>query len=915
MQADPNQQSGATLPALRKLAIWHPESGVIFSPYTRMLPSTVTWDPKSKHQEHLLYPRILQDQDIYLAFYPRKNWDSGALFSTFAPPNLVALIVEAPGSTPQAPRFILSDDVCQAWTEMENFLLDISDYLFTEYSERQYLPDIHFPTWPNRCGYREAHNSKAETFTCLRNTLHAFRLLSAFVSFTLSLWITEYESNCFDRPFQRLMNRPVDPIPPIYLDHLRDSVVCRILPGLRPGGFLNLYYTKWGRVMFRFCRFCVPFWMIWGHEKMYKTITPFDSSISQFLPEAWIIEKLKERQATFSLLVLPDAKGFGPVQSQTDLSSPSNNGIDCPLPKYAIMDNTDALPNSGEGWEMSGNTDTVDRSLIVDTYRSAQRPKETWESFRVRMEEGLERHKAVESEKDRQSREALEDSARQNGYSKKTTVFIWEEDEVNREFYRRTKVDRADVPKDWSYCTEHQRIYWSHRNEWDLVPHLPRYPTGHRPETPVEDLEIDDDRFNFLYSQTPPQKDDGFKSKSLPLARVVIQDDEANAPSTGLYVFPFRPVVEYLKFRHGFSTSLIDNWHPELHNPQLPKKAHLQSDNSKFALRRLGYGEKSTGQIPFLQEERRSLVNFHNICIAIKSKQTRCSSLPSCWDLGSGGWLQPGLERLLVQTVKNERQDTTNLYVIRPVSSSFDPSSWYVATTSATAVLLVFRRQWLTMREIAMAFLDVGIPFHTVEERMKEDSPVPPYRYRLRGLDARPNGFKPTESDYLAYVEARNEVFNSPRARVLRLRGGIVGRLALEAVPDVTVLEGPSFCDDIIGSTDSTVFVDDSISDNDLEIVSGVYRVSTVVGSKTDFSHPSWWPKHSAWERAGHSTDQWSPNAESFYVERIQLFQEKEWNLKGSGSWKDTLKYDRAYMDHLFGGSEALAAEFVQRHF
>ncbi len=63
------------------------------------------------------------------------------------------------------------------------------------------------------------------------------------------------------------------------------------------------------------------------------------------------------------------------------------------------------------------------------------------------MEASLEKRKGLESEKARQSCEALEANARQNGYSKKTTVFYWEEDEVERGFYRRTKIDRADVSK------------------------------------------------------------------------------------------------------------------------------------------------------------------------------------------------------------------------------------------------------------------------------------------------------------------------------------------------------------------------------------------------------------------------------------------------------------------------------------
>ncbi len=183
------------------------------------------------------------------------------------------------------------------------------------------------------------------------------------------------------------------------------------------------------------------------------------------------------------------------------------------------------------------------------------------------------------------------------------------------------------------------------------------------------------------------------------------------------------------------------------------------------------------------------------------------TSLPPTWDLGSSAWLEQGLGRLRVETVHREGAEQEKLYVIKPSTRSRDPSFWYVATTSSTTVLFVFQKQLLTMHEIATAFLDLGIPFHTVVERM-EDAPLPPFRYRPRGLDSRPMGFKPSNSDYLAYLQSREDVFRSPRARVLRLRGVIIGRLALEVVPNITVLDGPSFCDDVIGRTDNTVFVD-----------------------------------------------------------------------------------------------------------
>jgi hypothetical protein len=61
----------------------------------------------------------------------------------------------------------------------------------------------------------------------------------------------------------------------------------------------------------------------------------------------------------------------------------------------------------------------------------------------------------------------------------------------------------------------------------------------------------------------------------LSLSRIQIQDDSGGVQSTGQYHFPFSSITEYLKLRHGFSTSFIDNWHPELHVPPGMKKLLL----------------------------------------------------------------------------------------------------------------------------------------------------------------------------------------------------------------------------------------------------------------------------------------------------------------------------------------------------
>jgi len=135
------------------------------------------------------------------------------------------------------------------------------------------------------------------------------------------------------------------------------------------------------------------------------------------------------------------------------------------------------------------------------------------------MEEGLRKRKEKESDKDKQSREAMEQNAKKHGYSKKTTVFCWEEDEVEEGFYRRTKIDRCDIDKYWSLCTTNQRFFWSHRKVWDLVPNLVCDSPGERDETLFDESDMEDEPYNFLYKSAPPQKpDDQFDE---PPSRVV----------------------------------------------------------------------------------------------------------------------------------------------------------------------------------------------------------------------------------------------------------------------------------------------------------------------------------------------------------------------------------------------------------
>jgi len=56
--------------------------------------------------------------------------------------------------------------------------------------------------------------------------------------------------------------------------------------------------------------------------------------------------------------------------------------------------------------------------------------------FEARMEKGLEEQKRVESNEEKQRREALKTHAQKHGYSKNSSVYIWEQDDSDPTFYR-----------------------------------------------------------------------------------------------------------------------------------------------------------------------------------------------------------------------------------------------------------------------------------------------------------------------------------------------------------------------------------------------------------------------------------------------------------------------------------------------
>ncbi|KAF8180500.1 hypothetical protein K438DRAFT_1602766 [Mycena galopus ATCC 62051] len=184
------------------------------------------------------------------------------------------------------------------------------------------------------------------------------------------------------------------------------------------------------------------------------------------------------------------------------------------------------------------------------------------------------------------------------------------------------------------------------------------------------------------------------------------------------------------------------------------------------------------------------------------------------------------------------------------------------------------------------------------------------------GLGFRPHDYVPNAHDYQGYLWARDRFLQSPRGHAAKLYGGIVGRLASGVVPDDEVLRGRTdnvtlegICLSARGS--EWGYWDDWLSEREIDLICGVYHISTGTGEQT--STKSWWPKPSAMAQSGLCVGWWTPMCEAWYQRRLgQLADPERANLLTHGKWKHNLKMERK-CPPLVAATECLAAQILER--
>jgi len=117
-------------------------------------------------------------------------------------------------------------------------------------------------------------------------------MLTAFTTFILSLWLTEYEDDCLTKAFDILAQRNGDALPRVWLQYLKESIVSNFSTGLRPGAFLNPYTTCWDAFLVNFTCASIPVWLLWGKEHAWRNPTT-DHGIDFYFPPKKYIQLTK----------------------------------------------------------------------------------------------------------------------------------------------------------------------------------------------------------------------------------------------------------------------------------------------------------------------------------------------------------------------------------------------------------------------------------------------------------------------------------------------------------------------------------------------------------------------------------------------------------------------------------------------
>ncbi|THG94145.1 hypothetical protein EW026_g7268 [Hermanssonia centrifuga] len=240
--------------------------------------------------------------------------------------------------------------------------------------------------------------------------------------------------------------------------------------------------------------------------------------------------------------------------------------------------------------------------------------------------------------------------------------------------------------------------------------------------------------------------------------------------------------------------------------------------------------------------------------------------------------------------------------------------SWTLVVEDPTTVSEVLRRGWGPSKlDVARGLLQRGIPFRTllpVDQHVPKPS-VPQLNIQL---GHHPYDYQPTPGDYTSYEGQRDTLLGRERVcRAALMKGGIVWRLAMEMFGVESVLFGPKDVEAALYRVilhDGGSYVDDDLTQDELDVVCGVYKVTTK-NNLNAHSASSWWPKSSTWLDSGFDFGYWTPQNELWFCRRRREIRAGQAKLKTTKEWKAQLKGEKVLSRQLISKIRELSSRGI----
>ncbi|KAG0703296.1 hypothetical protein DFH29DRAFT_791366, partial [Suillus ampliporus] len=186
----------------------------------------------------------------------------------------------------------------------------------------------------------------------------------------------------------------------------------------------------------------------------------------------------------------------------------------------------------------------------------------------------------------------------------------------------------------------------------------------------------------------------------------------------------------------------------------------------------------------------------------------------------------------------------------------------------------------------------------------------------------RPSSFQPNIYTYKNYERRRDDFLKQPHARAALLRGGILWQLCQASFGDrLGLLNGPSLDVRLFGEAKlfslptngegATWAWDDTLTDDEVDLICGIYYVAAKGGREDQWTTLSWWPRPSLFEKGGMWTGYWNASCESWFQQRLKLIRCGEAKPFKTREWKGELRFAQCRTKQLCTLTEDASARFI----